>query len=175
MLTDQTIAVAKAMETPLNKTLLVALFDSVLCWLISHVPATITTVPTKRKGVTCSLRNRTAKNVVNNGYVQLTGTALETPTKAKLVMYIVSPKNKPIIPLRLARSRESVPKVVRFHSLPDIPKHAKRKIVVDMHREMLAEIGFASDKAILYKTGDKVQQRAAAKAASSPITLSHSC
>jgi hypothetical protein len=43
-----------------------------------------------------------------------------------------------------------------------------------MHREMLAGIGFVSDKAILYKTGDRVQQKAAAKAASSPITLPHS-
>ena len=90
-------------------------------------------------------------------------------------MYIVSPKNRPTMPLKLARSNESIPKVARFHSFPDAPKHAKRKIVVDMHREMLAEIGFASDNATLYKTGDKVQQKAAAKAASSPITLSHSC
>jgi len=43
-------------------------------------------------------------------------------------------------------------------------------MVVDMHREMLAEIGFASDNATLYKTGDKVQQKAAVKAASSQIT-----
>ena len=90
-------------------------------------------------------------------------------------MYIVSPKNRPTIPLKLAKSKESIPKVARFHRLPDAPKHAKRKRVVDMHREMLAEIGFASDNATLYKTGDKVQQKAAAKAASSPITLSHSC
>ena len=85
-------------------------------------------------------------------------------------MYIVSPKNRPTMPLKLAKSKESIPKVARFHSFPDAPKHAKRKIVVDMHREMLAEIGFASDNATLYKTGDKVQQKAAAKAASSPIT-----
>ena len=90
-------------------------------------------------------------------------------------MYIVSPKNRPTIPLKLAKSRESIPKVVRFHSLPDTPKHAKRKMVVDMHREILAGIGFASDNATLYKTDDRVQQKAAAKAASSPITLSHSC
>ena len=74
------------------------------------------------------------------------------------------------MPLKLAKSKESIPKVARFHSLPDAPKHAKRKIVVDMHREMLAEIGFASDNATLYKTGDRVQQKAAVKAASSPIT-----
>jgi len=43
-------------------------------------------------------------------------------------------------------------------------------MVVDMLREMLAEIGFASDNATLYKIGDRVQQKAAAKAASSPIT-----
>jgi hypothetical protein len=102
------------------------------------------------------------------------GTALETPIKAKLVMYMVSPKNRPTIPLKLARSRESTPRVVRFPSLPDTPKHAKRKIVVDTVREMLAGIGLASDNATLYKTGDRVQQRAATKAASSPITLSHS-
>ena len=170
MLTDHTIAVAKAIETPLNKTLLVTLLDPVLSWLTSHVPTIMTTVPSKRKDVTRSPRNKTAKNVVNNGYAQETGTALETPIKAKLIMYIVSPKNRPTIPLRLARSKESIPKVAKFHSLPDTAKHAKRKIVVDMHREMLAGIGFASDKATLYKTGDRVQQKAAAKAASSPIT-----
>ena len=65
-----------------------------------------------RKRVICSLMNKAAKNMVNNGYVQ----------------------------------------------------------VVDTHREMLAGIGFASDNANLYKTGDRVQQKAAAKAASSPIT-----
>jgi len=102
--------------------------------------------------------------------MQLIGTALETPIKAKLVIYMVSPKNRPIIPLKLARSKESVPTVARFPSLPDTPRHAKRKMVVEMHREMLAEIGFASDNAALYKTGDRVQQKAAAKAASSPIT-----
>jgi len=85
-------------------------------------------------------------------------------------MYIVSPKNRPTIPLKLAKSKESIPKVARFHSLPDTTKHARRKMVVDMHREMLAEIGFASDNATLYKTGDKVQQKAAVKAASSQIT-----
>lgn len=175
MLTAQTIAVAKAMETPWNKTLLVTLLDSVFSWLTSHVPAIMTNVPSKRKDVTCSPRNKTAKNVVNNGYAQLIGTALEMPIEARLIMYMVSPKNKPITPLRLARSKESVPRVARFPNLPDTPKHAKRKMVVDMHRETLAGIGFESDNAILYKAGDRVQQRAAAKAASSPITRSHSC
>ena len=85
-------------------------------------------------------------------------------------MYIVTPKNRPTIPLSLAKSNESIPKVARFHSLPDTPKHAKRKMVVDMHREMLAGVGFASDNATLYKTGDRVQQKLAAKTASSPIT-----
>jgi hypothetical protein len=44
-------------------------------------------------------------------------------------------------------------------------------MVVDMLREMLAEMGLASDKATLYRTGDIAQQKAAAKAASSPITI----
>ena len=170
MLTDHTIAVAKAIKTPLNKTLLVTLLDPVLSWLTSNVPTIMTTVPSKRKNVTCSPRNKIAKKVVNIGYMLTMGTALETPIKAKLIMYIVSPKNRPTIPLRLARSKESIRKVAKFHSLPDTPKHAKRKMVVDMHREMLAGIGFASDKASLYKTGDNIQQKAAAKAASSPIT-----
>lgn len=130
------------------------------------MPMIMTTVPNKRNGVTCSPRNRVTKNVVNNGYAQLIGTVLETPTNAKLRMYRVSPKNKPNTPLRLAKSSESIARVVRFHSLPDIPKHATRKMVVDIHREMLAGIGFASDKANLYKTGDRVQQNAAARAAS---------
>lgn len=129
----------------------------------------MTTVPSRRNGVTCSPRNKVAKNVVNNGYAQLIGTVLETPINAKLKMYRVSPKHKPTTPLRLAKSNESVAKVVRPHSFPDIPTHATRKTVVDIHREMLAGIGFASDKANLYKTGDRVQQSAAAKAASSPI------
>jgi hypothetical protein len=43
-------------------------------------------------------------------------------------------------------------------------------MVVDILRETLAGIGFAFDNAILYKTGDIAQQKAAAKAASSPIT-----
>jgi len=101
------------------------------------------------------------------------GTVLETPINDKLNMYIVSPKHKPIIPLRPARSSESVRRVAKSHSLPETPKHAKRKMVVDMLREMLAETGLASDNATLYKTGDIVQQKAAAKAASSPITLYH--
>lgn len=134
------------------------------------MPTIMITVPSKRKDVTRSPRNKTAKNVVNNGYAQQIGTALETPIKSKLTMYIVSPKNRPTTPLKLAKSKESVPKVTKFRSLPDTAKHAKRKKVVDTHREMLAGIGFASDNAILYKTDDKVQQKAAAKAVSSPIT-----
>jgi len=43
-------------------------------------------------------------------------------------------------------------------------------MVVDILRETLAGIGFAFANAILYKTGDIAQQKAAAKAASSPIT-----
>jgi hypothetical protein len=43
-------------------------------------------------------------------------------------------------------------------------------MVVDILRETLAGIGFAFDNANLYKTGDIAQQKAAAKAASSPIT-----
>jgi len=158
------------METPLNKTLLVTLLDPALSWLTSHVPTIMITVPSKRKDVTCSPRNKTAKNVVNIGYTLTMGTVLETPINVKLSRNMVSPKNRPTIPLRLARSRESIPKVARFHSLPDTPKQAKRKMIVDMQREMLAGIGFASDNATLYKTGDRVQQKAAAKAASSPIT-----
>jgi len=103
--------------------------------------------------------------------MQLMGTVLETPINFKLSMYIVSPKHRPVIPLRPAKSSESVGKVAKFHSLPKTPKHAKRKIVVDMLREMLAEIGLASDNATLYRTGDMVQQRAAAKADSSPIIV----
>jgi len=99
----------------------------------------------------------------------LMGTVLETPINAKLNMYIVSPKHKPIIPLRPAKSSESVGRVAKSHSLPETTKHAKRKMVVDMIREMLAEIGLASDNATLYRTGDMVQQKAAVKAASSPI------
>ena len=98
------------------------------------------------------------------------GTVLETPINFKLNMYIVSPKHRPIIPLRPAKSSELVGKVAKSHSLPDTPKHAKRKMVVDMLREMLAEIGLASDSATLYRTGDIVQHKAAAKADSSPIT-----
>jgi len=101
--------------------------------------------------------------------MQLMGTVLETPINFKLSMYIVSPKHKPVIPLRLAKSSESVGKVAKSPSLPNNPKHARRKMVVDMLREILAEIGLASDNATLYKTGDMVQQRAAAKAAISPI------
>jgi len=67
MLTDQTMAVAKAIKTPLNKTLLVTLFDPVVSWLTSHVPTIMTIVPNKRKNVTRSPRNKTAKNVVNKG------------------------------------------------------------------------------------------------------------
>jgi len=108
--------------------------------------------------------------MVNNGYTQPMGTALETPIKLRLNMYMVSPKHRPITPLRQAKSSASLCKVTKSHSFPDTPKHAKRKMVVDMLREMLAEIGFASDNATLYKIGDSVQQKAAAKAASSPIT-----
>jgi len=129
----------------------------------------MTNVPSKRNDVTSSPRNKTAKNVVNNGYTQLMGTVLETPISVKLSMYMVSPRNKPITPLRPAKSNESFGKVAKFHKRPDTAKHAKRKMVVDMHREMLAETGFASDNATLYRTGDMVQQNAAARAASSPI------
>jgi len=67
MLTDQTMAVAKAMKTPLNKTFLATLLDPVFSWLTNHVPTIMTTMPSKRKDVTCSLRNKIAKNVVNKG------------------------------------------------------------------------------------------------------------
>jgi len=42
-----------------------------------------------------------------------------------------------------------------------------------MHREMLAETGFASDNAVLYKTAESAQQSAAPKAVISPIILVH--
>jgi hypothetical protein len=103
--------------------------------------------------------------------MQLMGTVLETPINFKLSMYIVSPKHKPTIPLRPAKSSESVGKFAKSPNFPETPKHAKRKMVVDMLREMLAEIGLASDKATLYRTGDIAQHKAAAKAASSPITI----
>jgi len=83
----------------------------------------------------------------------------------------VSPTHKPTAPLRPARSNESTRKVAKYCNLPVAPKHAMKNTVVDMHREMLAETGFASDNATLYKAADTVQQSAAPKDASSPIIL----
>jgi len=109
--------------------------------------------------------------MVNNGYVQVTGTALETPINFKLNIYKVSPTHKPIAPLRPAKNNESTRKAAKYCNLPVTPKHAMKNTVVDIQREMLAETGFASDNATLYKIADTVQQSAAPKAASSPNIL----
>ena len=79
--------------------------------------------------------------------------------------------HKPITPLRPAKINESSPKAAKYCNLPVTPEHAMKNTVVDIHREMLAEIGFASDNAILYRAAETVQQSAAPKAASSPIML----
>jgi len=127
--------------------------------------------PNNTNNVICSLKNKVANNRVNNGYVQVTGTALETPINFKLNIYKVSPTHKPIAPLRPAKSNESTRKAAKYCNLPVAPKHAMKNTVVDIHREMLAETGFASDNATLYKTADTVQHNAAPKAASSPSIL----
>jgi len=122
MLSDHTKAVDKEIKTPLNGTLLVKSLELALSGLTSQIPTIISIVSSKRREVKRSLKNKTAKKVVNIGYTLTMGTVLETPINSKLSMNMVSPKHKPKTPLRIARINESPRKVTKFHSFPDAPK-----------------------------------------------------
>jgi len=122
ILSDHTKAVDKEMKTPLNRTLLVTSLELALSGLTSQMPTVISTVPSKRREVKGSLKNKTAKKVVNIGYALTMGTVLETPINSKLSMNMVSPKHKPITPLRIAKINESIRKVAKCYSFPDAPK-----------------------------------------------------
>jgi hypothetical protein len=86
-------------------------------------------------------------------------------------MYKVSPKPKPIMPLKHARTTAYAGKLIKAPNLPIIAKQATRIMLVHTRRTMLAETGLALNNALLYIMADIVQQIAAPKAESSPIIV----
>lgn len=171
MLTAHIITVAKAETTPLTKTFFCGSLVLFSFWLRSHTPKTIATVLRTTNDVTASPCKKTANKRLNSGYIHVIGTARATPIRFKLIMYNVSPKPKPIIPLMPARTAACKGKSVKTPNLPITAKQITKAMLVHTQRTMFAEMGFALDNASLYSTADIVQQIAAPKAASSPIIV----
>src|SRR3990170_6591039 len=169
---DQMMAVASAMATPFDRDFFSAsplpLFFSRLS---SHIPKTIADAPKMTLRVTDSPTKKIAQRMVKSGYVQVIGTARETPMLFRLTMYKVSPMPKPIMPLTPARIRISVLRLAKTLNLPNTASNTIRNTPVAVRRMMFAERGLASCSAFPYSRAETVQLIAAPSAASSPIMI----